>query len=167
MEVEKPGGEVRRHCFDFHDQRKAKDRDALEWCDIYWKSNFHPANVASYRENLKAKVRPYGWYFPVRSRNERLLPWRLLGSAYAKNSWARRKRQGSRLRRTYSLLVRHPRSYKARLYIDEYESRSVVRNIGAYFHPGCWPMIGGAQEQANHKGVRSLDGYERAWGSSL
>lgn len=147
MEVTKSDGQVVRHAFDFHDVNDCWDMSALSWCNIYWKSNYNPGAVASLPERQRNKVRRYGLFFLPRSRRDRCVYLRLIGSVRARLSYLYHKYGKIRPFDLHSAMLARLGRYYSRLFIDEYESAATNRTIGVYFHPGCWPTD--AETQTN------------------
>ncbi len=140
MEVTKSDGQVVRHAFDFHDGNDTWDILALSWCDIYWKCTYNSAAIALLPETERNKVHRYGLHFLARSRRDRCVYLRLLGSIRARLSYRYHKYGKISPFDLYSAMVARLRYYYSRLFIDEYETAAPNRTIGVYFHPGYWPM---------------------------
>lgn len=151
LEVTLPDGIIIRHCFDLHDVRSCWDWSALQWTDIYWKSNYHQSEVSKLEERLRTKVRRYGLYYPVRSLHDRLIDWRLLGSARARISYQRHKFHNLKPWHFYSQTILRKRSYFRRLTEKQYANNDYNRPVDIYFHPGCWPMTDQIYARANYK----------------
>lgn len=129
-----------RHAFDFHDVNTAWDMEVLQWSDLYWKSNLSSQAVSSLPDRLQQKVRPYGLYYPTRSRHDSRVYWRLLGSAASRLAYRRHKSGGIRPQDLKAATTLRLQRYASRLHIDEYECTNAERRYAIYFHPGCWPM---------------------------
>lgn len=139
MEVTKSDGQVVRHAFDFHDVNDCWDIPALSWCHVYWKCTYNSAAIALLPETERNKVHRYGLHFLARSRHDRLVYLRWIGSARARLSYRYRKNGKIGPFHLYSEMFARLRGYYLRLFVDEYESAAAYRPIGVYFHPGCWP----------------------------
>lgn len=164
LTVTHPDGRQTRHCFDFHDGRESWNQPALERCGIYWKANYHPDHVGRLPDALRDKVLPYGLYFPARSRHDRLALWRLGGSARAMLAWRRHKKQLRFPGDLRAQPVSRYRRYKSRLLKEEYESRTLERAAGVYFHPGCWPMNEESNRQTNATRQHIIRGLQKSLG---
>lgn len=139
-----------RHAFDYHDVNDRFDLSALLWSDYYWKSNYNLDKVKLLPTNLQNKIFKYGLHYPSRSRHDKNVNKRLLGSAIA-NLQYRWNKQGKKLSMYdgYAALILRRKRYLSRLYIDEYEDKVEDKPIGVYFHPGCWPMNGDMNKLTN------------------
>lgn len=71
MEVRNPDGRVRTLCFDMADDGRIVSPDGLRKCDVYFKRSYLEERLrAELPDGLFRKIRPYGFYFSCRSRNE-------------------------------------------------------------------------------------------------
>jgi hypothetical protein len=159
LEVTGAGRTTVRHAFDFHDINTAWDIEMLGWSDLYWKSNYSAQALDSLPAHQRQKVRPYGLYYPTRSRHDRRVYWRLLGSAASRLAYRRQTSGRVRPQDLKAATTLRLQRYTSRLYIDEYECTNVERRYAIYFHPGCWPMdssTGRAVNQTRQQVIRRL-----------
>lgn len=63
-------GMTRKICFDMRDGSRHLATDAITKADIYFKRSYDGGILSRVEKNLRAKVFPYGLYFPCRSKNE-------------------------------------------------------------------------------------------------
>lgn len=160
-------GETVKHCFDFHDHNHRWDEEALAWCDIYWKSNYRKKSTSHLTESLQEKFRPYGLYFPFRSRHSRRNFWRLAGSMRANLSWRHSKGWLKLPHDIYSTSVLRYRRYMSRLTKEEYEATTSERPVDVYFHPGCWPMTDERNRETNFVRQKIIQQLRQAFGTSF
>lgn len=140
LEVTHPEGQKVKHCFDLTDRHYFYNMDTLEWADFYWKSNYNTISITTLPLDYQGKIRPYGLYFPARSRYDRAVLRRFLATMRQQmtefplstlilpKTW----------RRIVNLAKLKWRSYHDRLFIDEYAIATQERSHAIYFHPGCW-----------------------------
>jgi hypothetical protein len=68
LRVTKPGSpEARELAIDLFDMSDEILPSVLERCDVYFKRSFHAPDLASIAPELRAKIRPFGLTFPVRT----------------------------------------------------------------------------------------------------